>query len=295
MSETDPIPPLRMAPRGESEQLAHQILREQTIIDRRREEALEQAQSSIRVGSVPYLNSVPLTRGIEDQIVFAPPSELAELLRAGKLDAALVSVTEVLFHDGYEVLEGIAVASLGEVKRVFLAHTRPLEQVDVVHCDTASLASVNLLKVLLAEQNLHPEFRPLESYQAAEHCDFVLLIGNPAIDFSRTDHGHQIWDLGQAWYEMTRLPFVFAVWALRKGCVDQATKKLLRDAREFGLDTLDHIIASRKEYDVEFRRDYLGWHIHFHLGTDEKTGLARFIELIRKHRLGEVFEPVFVG
>lgn len=295
MSESNSVPPLRMAPRRENEQLAHQITREQTILDRKREEELEQSLAPMRVGSVPYLNSVPLTRGLEDQIVFAPPSKLAGLLQAKELDAALVSVTEVLFNAGYEVLDGVAVASLGEVKSVFLAHKKPIDEVDVVYYDTASLASVNLLKVLLAEKGLHPEFKPLEYYPDAEIRDFVLLIGNPAIDFARTEHKHQIWDLGQAWYELTQLPFVFAVWALREGCVDASTRKLLREARDFGLDTLDYIIASRTEYDAEFRRDYLSWHIHFHLGTDEKLGLAKFIELIRKHELGKVFEPVFVN
>jgi hypothetical protein len=44
----------------------------------------------------------------------------------------------------------------------------------------------------------------------------------------------------------------------------------------------------------KLRRDYLGWHIHFHLDTDEKRGLAKFIELLLKHGLGPVDEPKFV-
>jgi predicted solute-binding protein len=295
MSDPDSIPPLRMAPRSEKEHLAHQLKREQTLRERKREEEMDQSLGSHRVGSVPYLNSVPLTRGLEDQITFAPPSKLAALLRAGELDAALVSITEVLFNDGYEILDQVAVASLGEVKSVFLAHTKPLEKIDVVHCDTASLASVTLLKVLLAEKGLTPEFVPLSDYADAGRHDFVLLIGNPAIDFRREEHGHELWDLGQAWYELTNLPFVFAVWALKQGKVDAATRKVLREAKDFGLDTLDYIISSRKEYDRDFRQDYLEWHIHYHLGTDEKKGLAKFIELIGKHQLGEVFEPVFVS
>lgn len=295
MSDSDSIPPLRMAPRDENEHLAHQVQREQTIRDRKREEELEQSLAPTRVGSVPYLNSVPLTRGLEDQIVFAPPAQLAELLKKGDLDAALVSVTEVLFNDGYEVLDGVAVASLGEVKSVFVAHKKPIEEMDVVFCDAASLASVTLLKVLLAEKGLHPEFKPLEHHDDAPNHDYVLLIGNPAIDFRRGEPEHELWDLGQAWYELTNLPFVYAVWALKKGCVDDAAKKLLREAKDFGLDTLDHIISSRSEYDRDFRRDYLEWHIHFHLGTDEKRGLAKFIELIGKHQLGKVFEPEFVS
>src|SRR3954452_322797 len=120
-----------------------------------------------RVGSVPYLNAVAVTRGLEDQILFVTPSKLAEMLQHDKLDAALVSVTEVLFNDRYDILDGIAIASLGEVKSVVLAHRKPIKEVREVFCDTASLTSVQLLRILLAEQGLKPEFKPLASYDAA--------------------------------------------------------------------------------------------------------------------------------
>jgi chorismate dehydratase len=200
----------------------------------------------------------------------------------------------VLFHDQYDILDGIAVASLGEVLSVFLAHRLPLEEMHEVYCDTASLTSVNLLKVLLAERGLHPEFKSLPDYDSAVEYDFVLLIGNPAIDFRRFPHPHELWDLGAAWYELTGLPFVYAVWALRRGVENARLRRLLREAKDFGMDTLDHIIRSRTEFDYEFRKDYLGWHIHYHLAADEKRGLAKFVELICKHGIGPAKNPTFV-
>ncbi len=65
---------------------------------------------------------------MEDEVLYATPSKLAEMLRRDELDAGLVSVVEVLFNDRYDVLDGIAIASLGEVKSVLLAHRRPLEE-----------------------------------------------------------------------------------------------------------------------------------------------------------------------
>ena len=248
-----------------------------------------------RVGSVPYLNAVPLTRGLEEQITFVPPSRLAEMLRRDELDAALVSVTEPLFCDRYDILDGIAVASLGEVQSVLLAHRRPIDKMREVYCDTASLTSVNLLRVLLAERGLQPGFKPLPDYDFATLPDYTLLIGDRALDFSRSAPRHEIWDLGAAWYELTRLPFVYAVWALRRGVHNTRLRRQLREAKDFGLDTLDHIITSRTEYDYAFRRDYLSWHVHFHLGSDERRGLAKFVELLRKHAAGPVFEPRFVA
>jgi len=280
---------------NDPENIARRFEREQRGVLRKREEELSESLAPYRVGSVPYLNAVPLTRGLEGEIVFATPSKLAEMLQRDELDAALVSVTEVLFNDRYNILDGVAVASLGEVKSVFLAHRRPIDEVKVVFCDPASLTSINLLRVLLAERGIRPEFKPLVSYDNAAQQDYVLLIGDPALDFLGAPHEHEIWDLGAAWLELARLPFVYAVWALRRGVETKRLGQQLRDAKDFGLETLDYIISSRSEYDLEFRKDYLGWHIHYHLGVDEKKGLARFAELLRKHGENKVYDPQFVS
>lgn len=295
MIPPDDLSKLRMAAPESVEQLARRVERERIASERQREQELEQSLKPFRVGSVPYLNAVPLTRGLEDEIVFVPPAKLAEMLRRNELDAALVSVTEVLFNDCYDVLDGVAIASLGEVKSVFVAHRYPLAEVREIFCDTASLTSVNLLKVLLAERGISAELIPLPDYELAPSCDAVLLIGDRAVDFQRAGHAHQIWDLGAAWFELTKLPFVYAVWALRRSVENKALRRHLREAKEFGVDTLEHIIRTRTEYDLEFRKDYLGWHIHYHLGSDEKRGLARFAELLRKHQIAKVFDPHYVS
>src|SRR6202142_2372909 len=190
-----------------------------------------------RIGSVPYLNAVPLTRGIESEVIFATPARLAEMLRRDELDDALVSITEVLLNDRYDILDGVAIASLGEVYSVLLAHCVPLESIKEVFCDPASLTSVNLLKVLLAERGVKPEFKPLPDYDTAAQLDAVLLIGDRAIDFQRATHVHEIFDLGTAWYDMTDRPFVYPVWALRRGTENKELPPQLREAKKFGLET----------------------------------------------------------
>jgi len=291
---SEETPRLRLAPPDSAEELARRFEREQRAVQRQREFGLEQSLAPFRVGSVKALNTVPLTRGLEEQVIYATPTRLAEMLRRDELDAALVSVVEPLLNDRYDILDGIAVASLGEVKSVLLAHRQPLEVMREVYCDTASLTSVRLLKVLLAERGLKPEFKPLPDYNFAAPPDNLMLIGDPALDFLFGSHEHEIWDLGAAWYEMTKLPFVFAVWALRRGVENAELRRRLQEARDFGLDTLDHIIRTRTEYTEDFRKDYLGWHIHYHLGADEKRGIAKFMELLRKHGCGPLYEPKFV-
>ena len=294
MNSSDGTPKLHMAGPESAEELARQFEQEQRAANREREVGLEQSLAPFRVGSVKALNTVPLTRGLEGQIVYATPARLAELLQRDELDAALVSVVEPLLYDRYDILDGIAVASLGEVKSVLLAHRQPLEKMREVYCDTASLTSVRLLRVLLAERGLEPEFKPLPDYNFSAPPDNLMLIGDPALDFLFGAHEHKIFDLGGEWYEMTGLPFVFAVWALRRGLENRELRRQLREAKDFGMDTLDHIIGSRTEYTPDFRKDYFGWHLHYHLGSDEKRGMAKFMELLRKHGFGPVYEPRFV-
>src|SRR6266705_3285509 len=163
-----PQPPkLRMVPPETAEELAHRVEREQRASHVQRETKLAQTHMAFRIGSVRYLNAVPLTRGLEEQVCFETPSKLAAMLDRDELDVALVSVTEPLLKDRYDILDGIAIASLGEVKSVLLAHRKPLEEAEEIFCDSASLTSVQLLRVLLAEKGVRPEFKPLPNYDFA--------------------------------------------------------------------------------------------------------------------------------
>ncbi len=286
---------LKLAPRETAEELAQRYEREKRAVSLQREDRLGHSLAPYRVGTVPFLNGAPLVRGLEDQVIYAVPSELGARLRRDELDAALVSITEVLLTDRYDVVDGVAIASLGEVQSVLLAHRGPISEAREVFCDPASLASVNLLKVLFAERGLHPRFRTLDKYDRAHLPDYVLLIGDVALNVLLGPHDHQIWDLGTAWYELTQLPFVYAAWALRRGIERESLCRQLREAKDFGLETLDSIIDAHTEFTRDFRKDYLSWHIHYHLGADEKRGLARFCELLRKHNLGPVYDPHFVS
>src|SRR5437867_11142589 len=138
MKNGDP-PKLKMAPRETAEEIAKRFERESRAANLQRETSLGHSLAPFRVGSVRYLNAVPLTRGLEEEVIMATPAELAAKLAKDELDAGLVSVTEVLFKNRYDVLDGIAIASLVEVRSVLLAHRNPIEEARELYCDPASL------------------------------------------------------------------------------------------------------------------------------------------------------------
>ena len=249
----------------------------------------------IRIGSVPYLNAVPLTWGLEKEIAFLPPNELGASIREEDLDAALLSITEVLFQDRYRIIDGIGICSRGAVGSVFLAHSVPLKEITEIYCDPASLTSVNLLRVLLHRKGIHPTWRTLENYDSARDHENVLLIGNPAIRFHAQNIRHQIWDLGEAWDNEMQLPFVYAVWVVRKEVTDAKLFSKLKQAQERGLQNLNEIASAYREFDPPFSRKYLTKHIHYRVGDAEKRGIERFIHELRQLPDEKVFDPEYIA
>ena len=52
--------------------------------------------------------------------------------------------------------------------------------------------------------------------------------------FLKKHHEHQILDLGQAWKDLTGLPFVFAVWAIRRDQSNSELRQVLMKAKKKG-------------------------------------------------------------
>jgi chorismate dehydratase len=257
---------------------------------------------AFRIGSVHYLNALPLTHGLGNDLVLLPPSKLAVEMHAGRLDAALLSITEALFHPEHEILDGVGILSRGPVYSVGLAHRQPLAAIREIHLDPASCTSVNLLRILLDRCGCDPRFVPLDDYASAPSLDNVLLIGNPAIDFRRTHGGngelpgttgHQWLDLGELWQAQEQLPFTYAAWVLRKDS-PTALRRLLLDSAAQGLAALPTIVASRSEYDPDFRHAYLGGYIQYRMDAPARAGIRRFATHLAALSERPVHPPRFV-
>lgn len=241
-----------------------------------------------RIGSVPYLNARPLIYGIERKVMLCEPAQLADRLHRREFEAGLVPVAEVLTHDQYDVVDNVAIASRGPVRSVFLAHRIPLSQITRVAVDTASRTSAWLVRVILKyDYGLEPEFYP-RPYRAGlgEH-EALMLIGDEAIRYATSNGADPILDLGQAWRDLTGLPFVYAAWALQR----DLRKELdwlpaeLRQAKANGLAHLERIVQDSAEATPEFRRTYLSQNVCFDLGDQEKRGLEKFQQYLREMKL----------
>jgi len=249
----------------------------------------------LRIGAVTYLNSKPLVEGLAELAPHADlrldfPSRLADQLRQGSIDVGLVPSVATLLNPGYDIVSDACVATRGPVLSVKMYSRVPACQIRRLSLDEGSRTSATLVRILLAERHgVFPavEKLPLDCSLESSSADAVLLIGDRAI-LPPAESFELTWDLGEEWTRMTGLPFVFALWASRRGTDLQGLEESLGDARDLGVKRLEEI--ARREAPLlglseRLTLDYLRDNLYYHLGEAERRGLARFQQLAVKYDL----------
>ena len=118
-----------------------------------------------------------------------------------------------------------------------------------------------------------------------EVADAGLIIGDPALrlDPEQADWNGQplfVYDLGAEWREMTGLPMVFAVWAVKNLAADAALPQSFQESAAYGLAHLDEIAEAesvRRGLAPDLIRSYLTDNTSFGLGDSEQRGLSLFL------------------
>jgi chorismate dehydratase len=112
-------------------------------------------------------------------------------------------------------------------------------------------------------------------------ADAVLLIGDRAMKVPQEGF-RDVVDLGQAWWEMTGLPFVFAMWVARPGVELGDLPEALTRSRSAGLAhaaELAELHGPRLGLDYATCYDYLTRALSYDLGEPEIAGLRHFAEM----------------
>jgi len=240
---------------------------------------------SVRLGAVGYLNARPLVYGLERKPEFSlrydVPSECARLLHEGAIDVGLIPSIEYLRGGPYRIVPDLAIASCGPVASVAIYTTRPMRDVRSIALDTSSRTSVALVSVLCARLfRIQPalESRGPDLSDMLAHCDAALLIGDNALLLDHQSAIEKI-DLGEAWWTLTRLPFVWAFWAGRPDALDDDDVQALLRARDEGVA---HSEAIARDYFPDSRARqaagavYLRDNIKYYLRDEERAGLEMF-------------------
>jgi len=218
---------------------------------------------------------------------FAVPSVCAERVESGDADVGLVPVIE-MHRQGLTPVPGIGIASRGAVRSILLVSRVPFRRVRTLAADMNSRTSTMLARILLSRCfGVEPEVTPmpadLDSMLA--RADAALVIGDAALAIDPERVGLPCLDLGEKWYDLTGLPFVFAMWAGPKPRITPALGKILHDSCLCGLAALDRIIGeefSRRTMPRAMVDHYLKHNIVFQHGPEERAGLELYLRYARE-------------
>lgn len=244
----------------------------------------------MRVGSVHYLNALPLTFGAPYPIAFETPRKLRDMIVAGTLDLALLSTVVLMESPNLYLVPGAGIGCRGPVASVKLFFNKQgLTIYDLKSFQPSPESNTaNMLARLLFPQAM-AQSRP------AMDADAEVVIGDAAM--TRADpHGSV--DLGELWWQRTGLPFVFAAWISRHPQIPRTLWDDLMAAKARNLDNLDACIAASPllpELSLVAKREYLRHNIHFDLGDLEMAGMQKFREECIRSELLPNAQPIRIA
>ena len=154
-------------------------------------------------------------------------------------------------------------------------------QIKTVGRDPASATSNALAELLLKKyfkQNVE-----MYDFKELERPDAMVAIGDRALCADPAPAGDI--DLAEAWKKWTQLPFVFAVWAVRKDFAEiETVTEIAHKAYAAGFLDMEKIaerFVDQLGGSHLFWLDYLDTTIHYKLDKDDMEGLNRFRKLLK--------------
>ncbi len=254
---------------------------------------------AIRVGRLNFLNAFPIylpfdlgvvESDLSISFVYGPPSELSWKLRNGDLDASLISVVEYWDNpNSYVIMGDLCIGVKGRVRSVALFSKKPMEELDRIYLTQKSLTSRRLLSYILQRKGFSPELLDLEGDYRGKEA--VLLIGDEALYALKDGFFPFVYDLSELWYNIEKLPFVFAFWCLRRDflksypLLSRKLKNLFLKARNWGENNME-IISKKwleenkdKGFSLGEILDYLT-NLDYKLSEEHIKGINRFFEVL---------------
>lgn len=275
-----------------------------------------------RISASSYSNTAPLIwsflygsgHGRVEIILDNAPARSAELLEAGRVDAALVPVAAYQTINDVRIVPGVCVGARERVRSVCLiSKTERLEEARTVALDVSSRTSVLLTKIIFREfLGFEPGWRPAapDIDVMLKDSDAALLIGDPALKIAALSEPEAVatgtplvvsklppdwpvtagpthrtvFDLAELWRAHTGLGFIFAMWMTKQESVsiDFAA------ARDEGLRHVEEIV-SNYEPEIGLGREemlrYLTENITYEPDESMLKGMELYFELAGRHGL----------
>jgi len=250
----------------------------------------------LKISAISFLNTAPLMWDFENgdtaaslrehfDFSYTIPSSCAEALAAGTADIGIIPVAAYTTIPDLAIIPDVSIASEDKVRSILLVSKVPVNKIRNVALDNSSRTSAALVQIYLkkfvgVEAGYSPQAPDLK--EMLRWHDAGMLIGDSALQAQTA--GLHVYDLAEEWRRWTYLPFVFAVWAIRKAALREFKSniniaRVFQQSRDHGLQHLPEIAESwapRLSLDRTLIRDYLSQNIDYSLDPENLEGLKLF-------------------
>jgi chorismate dehydratase len=209
------------------------------------------------------------------------PARIATMLLNNEIDVGLVPVAIIPYLGEYHIISNYCIGAEGPVASVCIFSNVPIQEVEKVLLDYQSKTSVALAKILLKHYwklNVEVEDAKEDFRDDIKGTTAAVVIGDRA--FEQRKQSPYVYDLAEAWIEMTGLPFVFATWIANKK-LPEDFKASFNAGNEVGLNNIDKVIAENYcgKYDLD---TYFRQNISYQLTAKKMQGLNKFLEFLKQ-------------
>jgi chorismate dehydratase len=238
----------------------------------------------IRVGIVNYKNTLPLIFGLQKmaddgkiELTKNYPSAIADDLQNGKIDIGLIPVAMISQIPNAQIIGKHCIASYQSVASVSLFSQVPIDEIKTIVLDYQSRTSVQLVKILMDKywkKNVNYVDASDNYIDHLQGTTAGVIIGDRA--FEQKGKFAYEYDLAEAWFAMTGLPFVFALWV---STIDLSSDFIhaFDTSNAEGLSMLPEIVAQAnyKNYDLY---KYYTENICFVMDDDRRRSVELFLD-----------------
>ena len=253
-----------------------------------------------------------------------PPRELGRAVRAGQIEAGLLSVVDAFRAPDFELLAAMGIAVDGPAHSVLLfssQHPSRLQGATVAVTDETS-TSFRLLRLILEQRfRVSPSVFVRTSApgitEATDGQEASLLIGDAALREAsalglvpgKRDYSSGIlempsgarWpyvvDLAAEWKRWQGLPFVFAQWMVRRDVMASSRTKLVRVLDRSLVQSLRNLEVLAAQYAPDGGLDPVAAHAYlmgftYRLGAAEHESIGRFRSMLEAEPWWEMARPL---
>ncbi len=215
------------------------------------------------------------------KIEYTDLSGSARLLRDGITDMGILSAIELArIKESMHLAPGLAIGATGAAGMAQLFFKRGLKDINQVAVRSTANTSLILLKILLREKYASDPAYIVSDAGMDEmltQADAALITGCDAIILGQR-HQNRL-DLGEEWFDLTGLPFVFSILAGRKFVTGRNEIAPILKSFDLGKKNLEKIAKQFAEKDhVPWSpyHDFISRQINYRFSELDQDGLTEF-------------------